>query len=375
MSLNTYFSQQDWERIAHDWTAWWEGDLDRPLVMINGTDLAGKARIGASMLGKKLGGKNYTLMDLINKQLASIFTLDDPVEEIIDGYTKMLSCIHCYGDAWPRWWPDFGPGIAAGFLGSNVGADENTVWFDMDEPINLATWQANYDENNIWFKRVQEVTQAAVDRWQDQVQVGITDLGGNLDILASLRGTQQLLMDCVEEQQGVTRCLNQITEQWLKYYQAQYQITSQTGRGCTGWAHLWAPSTFYMLQCDFSYMISPRMFRKFVMPDLEACCIQLDHAFYHLDGKGEIPHLDHLLELDRLNGIQWVPGAGAPPHGEWLTLMKHIIDAGKLCQIYVTAKGALQITRELGGKGFAFYITDQMSAGEAAAYLKEIHSI
>ena len=28
------FTEQDWERIDRDWTAWWVGDLDRPLVMI-----------------------------------------------------------------------------------------------------------------------------------------------------------------------------------------------------------------------------------------------------------------------------------------------------------------------------------------------------
>ena len=28
------FSDQDWERIALDWQAWWAGELDRPLVMI-----------------------------------------------------------------------------------------------------------------------------------------------------------------------------------------------------------------------------------------------------------------------------------------------------------------------------------------------------
>ena len=28
------FTEQDWERIDRDWTAWWVGDLDPPLVMI-----------------------------------------------------------------------------------------------------------------------------------------------------------------------------------------------------------------------------------------------------------------------------------------------------------------------------------------------------
>jgi 5-methyltetrahydrofolate--homocysteine methyltransferase len=103
-------------------------------------------------------------------------------------------------------------------------------------------------------------------------------------------------------------------------------------------------------------MISPQMFERLVRPDLAACCERLDYAFYHLDGKGEIRHLDMLLSLERLRGIQWIPGDGAAPVEEWLPLLKRIRDAGKLCQVYVSMAGALRIARELGGKGFAFCI-------------------
>ena len=45
------------------------------------------------------------------------------------------------------------------------------------------------------------------------------------------------------------------------------------------------------------------MFERFVIPDIVECCRQLDFAFYHLDGKGQLPHLDLLLALDDLHGI------------------------------------------------------------------------
>ena len=47
-------------------------------------------------------------------------------------------------------------------------------------------------------------------------------------------------------------------------------------------------------------------------------------------------------------------GDGAPPPDEWLPLLKRIRDGGKLCQLFVTATGAMTIVRELGGRGFAF---------------------
>jgi 5-methyltetrahydrofolate--homocysteine methyltransferase len=112
------------------------------------------------------------------------------------------------------------------------------------------------------------------------------------------------------------------------------------------------------------------MFERFVLPDLAACCEALDHGFYHLDGKGQIVHLDMLLSLERLRGIQWVPGDGAPPPEEWLWLLKRIRDGGKLCQLSVTPEGARTIVRELGGRGFAFHIGYLMDRDEAQDLLR-----
>jgi hypothetical protein len=103
-------------------------------------------------------------------------------------------------------------------------------------------------------------------------------------------------------------------------------------------------------------MISPAMFEKYVIPDLEACYKTMDCGFYHLDGKGQIAHLDLLLALKNLKGIQWIPGAGQPDADNWLPLLKRIRDGGKLCQVYTTAEGARKIVREIGGKGFAIYV-------------------
>ncbi len=117
-------------------------------------------------------------------------------------------------------------------------------------------------------------------------------------------------------------------------------------------------------------MISPQMFERFVLPDIAICCETLDHAFYHLDGKGQIAHLDMLLSLEDLHGIQWIPGEGQPPPEEWLPLLKHIRQAGKLCQLYVSPQGARSIVKELGGRGFAFDIMQPMTAAEAKDFLR-----
>jgi hypothetical protein len=127
-----------------------------------------------------------------------------------------------------------------------------------------------------------------------------------------------------------------------------------------------------MLQSDFSYMISPEMFDRYVLPDLEACCAAMDYAFYHMDGKGQIPHLDRLLSLERLRGIQWQPGDGAPMADEWPDLLRRIRDAGKLCQVYVTREGARRLLREFDGRGFLLVLVEQLTPAEAEAFLDSL---
>lgn len=355
MTIEIQFTQADWDRIERDWTAWWMHELDRPMVMI-------EQFIPPS--------PDYPGYDYWEELIPYNFPLDTPVEEVIDHVTVQISSLRWYGDAWPRWWPNFGPGIIAAFLGAGVQAAPDTTWFEPARQCDISELDPQYEANSLWWQRVKAVTNEASARWADQVCVGFTDLGGNLDILASLHTTQQLLYDVMDAPDEVARLVGRVSRLWLSYYELLYEIVKPVDRGTTPWARIWSPGRTYMVQCDFSYMISPHMFERFVMPDLATCCEAMDHGFYHLDGKGQIPHLDMLLALESLAGIQWITGAGTPPPEEWLPLLKRIRERGKLCQLYVSPEGALQIVRELGGKGFALFIEQPMSAEEAADFLK-----
>jgi 5-methyltetrahydrofolate--homocysteine methyltransferase len=302
--------------------------------------------------------------------------MDMPVEEVVDLHAPAIEAAHYCGDSFPQWWMNFGPGMMAGFLGSDVNSVSETVWFTPAEEIPVESLTFDFDPKNAWWQRVQALTRAAVARWDGMVAVGHTDLGGNLDIIASFRDTQQLLFDVIDQPEQIERLVARTTELWIQYYDAQEAVIHPPCRGTTCWTPIWSPGKTYMLQCDFSYMISPAMFERFVMPDLVACCEHVDHGFYHLDGKGEIPHLDRLLSIERLRGIQWIPGDGQPAPHEWLPLLKRIRDGGKLCQLFVTPEGALTIVRNLGGRGFLFVIyqeeDESLDPAEAQAFLKTL---
>lgn len=358
MSLKIQFTPQDWDRIRRDWTAWWHHDIDRPMVVI---DFHPYGQNGKTFVPQFDGWSSEHDRFVI--------------EEVLDHCQQVIENTTFYADAWPRWWPNFGAGIIAGFLGAGVDVDENTVWFEPVANDDLEDIQPHYDPGNYWWRWVRAMTQAGVERWGDQVAVATTDLGGGTDIIASLRGTQSLLYDLYDAPEEVERLVGEISHLWLRYYNELDEMIRSTHNGSTYWAPMWAPGRYAMLQSDFSYMISPEMFEQFVLPELTFLCDHLEYPFYHMDGKGQVNHLDILLSIENLGGIQWVPGAGAPPPEEWLPLLKRIRDAGKLCQVFVTPKGALTIARELGGKGFTFVIDEPPARCEIDSFLESIEQI
>lgn len=332
------FSESDWARLEQDWAAWWAGELDRPLVTIDTRDTGHHPPPGDYFLTR--------------------FDLEKSPSEILDYYERQFDHIHYYGDAYPRWWPNFGAGVMAAFLGAGVEYNMPTTWFHPLDLASLGDLEMVYDPENVWWRRVQAMTRAATERWTGRVVVGYSDIGGNLDVLAGLRGTQNLLYDLVDDPDTAERQVQLITQLWLRYIGELERLMSPEQHGRCCWAPLLSPGAGYMLQSDFCYMISPEMFEHFVLPDLVTCCDSFDYCFYHMDGKGQLAHLDQLLSIERLRGVQWQPGDGQPRAEGWLDVLQRIRESGKLCQVFVTLEGALNITRELGGQGFLFDIMD-----------------
>jgi|GEM_PF-267785 len=344
------FSSQQWEKSWRDYEDWFAGNLNRNLVFFDNS-----------------GGFPLEFLENYPTRMKA--------DAILDRQQTYINGMTCQADSIPKWWPNFGPGIAAGFLGSGVQSSPDTAWFTPLPKNSLSEIDPVFDRNNFWWKQVFDITQKAVKRWGTWVSIGHTDLGGTLDILASLRGTEALLQDLIDDPDRVEELVWKIHNIWHTFYDELTKIILPAEKGTSCWGPFLFPGKGYLLQCDFSYMISPKMFERFVLPELEASCKKMEFPTYHMDGKGQIKHLDMLLGIKDLKGIQWVPGDGNPPAEEWLPILGKIRKANKLVQVTVSSEGSLQITKALGNRGFLFNIVEKITNEDSSSFISTMNSI
>lgn len=203
---------------------------------------------------------------------------------------------------------NFGPGVQAAFVGAPYKLMPGTIWFDLDPPVK--DWNTPHifktDKNHELYKVIEAKTKALCAASKGKYAVSVTDIGGQMDVLFSLRG-EDILTDLIEYPDEVKDAENQLADDWINYFNTMADMIGPTGCGYTAWIPIVSDKPWYPIQCDLSVMISPAMFEEFVLPPLDKVSTAIGRSIYHLDGPEEIVHLDMLLSLKHVDGIQWVP--------------------------------------------------------------------
>lgn len=284
------------------------------------------------------------------------------------------------GEAVPAWSTGDGWVNNACFVGCPVTLREDAGWV---EPI-LADGELTdhdyhklvIDPGNWWWQFSNKIHRFEVEHARGKSIPSIQTLGGCADTLAAIRGSQHLVYDVADCPNYVREFDQYLMKQWIEVHDRFYTITKDGAEGSTAWPGLnvWAPGRFYFSMCDFSYMISPKMFRNIFLPSIEMQVNYLEQCIYHLDGVDAFAHVDALLELPKLDGIQIVPGAGKPNALHYMDMLKKIQRAGKNLQILLPPEDVEAALENLSSKGLLI-TTNCNTEEEARILLKKAEKI
>ncbi len=231
----------------------------------------------------------------------------------------------------PCHFANFGPGMLSACIGGSFALNPRTVWFDTKKVVE--DWENPPeikfdDQSELWQSLVHEQALFACD---PDASFSMTDIGGIMDVVASLRGTQDLLYDLYDYPEQLKEFTAKVKAEWNRVFDQQVETLRAAGLPYNSWMNIPSAKPWYPIQCDFCYMISPAQFAEFVLPDIIDQVNYMDRSIYHLDGVGELPHLDMLLDIPGLTGIQWTPGAICEPlwDKKWHELYRKIQDKKK----------------------------------------------
>ena len=309
---------KNWDHIQNRYDEFWARENhDRPLMFVTA----------------KKDGADYSKMPIQPEKVADRW-LDFP--NVIARNRVHIENTYYAGESFPYYMPNLGPDILGAILGCDITFGENTSWAGHV----VEDWDAYkipaMDNNNKWYRLITELTDLAVEDAKGDFLVGVTDIHAGADALVSLRGPQELCLDLYDCPEKIMDLPIKIWDTGRAFYLDQYDRTTKGTVGPVTWLPGYHRKKWYVTSCDFICMISPEVLEEFIIPELMLETRFFDANIFHLDGPGALKHLDRLLKIPTINGVQWVNGDGAPPPSKWKDVLVKIQRAGKNLHLSVS---------------------------------------
>jgi hypothetical protein len=294
---------------AKRWDAYLAGEMvDRPLVMVT-APREGCERVPAITYHDRAFGD---------------------LNELVDRALRAAEGTFYGGEAIPAFWPSFGPDEIAVFCGAELCWSDDSGDTNWSEPF-VENWEEalpfQLQQDHPLWQRMLSLYRLAAQRLAGKMAMSPLDLHSNMDLVAAARGPQRLCVDLLDRPEVIDRAMASARAVFPELWRAIVQAGRMDDLGyCHGFYSMEGAA---VLQCDFSCMIGPEMFRRWVLPALEEEAEIVGHAYYHWDGPGALKHLDSLVASKGLHTLSYVPGASRGGHIEYLDLFKRVQAGGK----------------------------------------------
>jgi hypothetical protein len=243
----------------------------------------------------------------------------------VDLFVKSIKGRRFYGETFPVYFPNLGPDVYAAFYGAELEFGEVTSysvpfirhWEDADK--------LGLDMNNVYLKKIDELTEHALERCKGKFLVGYTDLHPGLDCVAAWRDPLQLCYDLYDNPDQVHNLADLAITDFGTIYDHFDAMLKENGQLSVSWMGIPSFGRMHIPSCDFSALISQDFFNEFGLQILQQETKTMTHNIFHVDGQGVAKHLEAILKVPEIHAIQWVQGVGDEyPIMQWVSLIKEL---------------------------------------------------
>lgn len=354
------YYKPDWQMTKKRLEAFWAGEIiDRCVVSVTAPREGAAPQCGTVPMTSSEAMKYWF----------------DPEETLKRNISRMENT--CFlGDAFPQIHHGMGASAHAGLFRNTEYKYLDSAWF-FPQNTGEEPEEIEFDEGSFLYKRTVEIAKYLAAENRGRYFISQPDFTGNLDALAHIRGSENLLMDLMLNPEWVHRSLGKIQDAWRRIMEELYPILSAQNEGGTtiGWLNTWHSGRHAQLQCDISVMLSVPMFDAFAKPELREQSAWMDCGLYHLDGQEQCRHLDTLLSIEGIQAIQWTSVAGQPPASAFIPVLRRIQQSGKRLVIMPSsAEDYTALLTSLSSKGLQL-IMQADTAYDAREIIKIAHRL
>jgi hypothetical protein len=339
------------ERVAR-WEAWWRFRADRPLVCISAV-------------------RRHDL------RWDKAFDLLERPDEWLTVRRAQLEHTHWAGDDAPSIRVDIGPVATAAFVGAplHFSREDNTAW---QTPI-VASWDSPpplaLDPANRWYRAVLALLKRTAEDAAGRYVVMMPDYSGAVDMLANLRGAENLLLDLHDRRQDAIAAADRLVDAWETTYRQTNAVLDAAGAAMTTWIGALSRAPYTLPTCDFNYMIGPQDFAEVCLPSLREQARRAGRCALHVDGPGAARHARAIAAAPEIGAVQFTPGAATPSALPWIGMFREWQQAGKPVIVNCPAGEALEIARSLDPRGLLISPSGVSTPAQADALVASIRAV
>lgn len=245
--------------------------------------------------------------------------------------------------------------LMAGWLVCLGGAPRfspETIWFETRAVDFKRPSPFRHDPASPWLRKYRAALLALCEAaGRNDFMVGTPGGLPANDLLSMHMGTEAFLFALTDHPKWMAKAIltgAQDQARARRTLQALIRARHDFWYGIAGWMPFWAPAPFLATQSDVSCMLSPEMYDRFVLPELDVYGQEAGALWYHLDGGDARQHLPRLLSLPYLRVVQYTPAPCEPPNGPGhLEMYRKIQAAGKIIHIQLPQEHVEPLVRKL----------------------------
>jgi hypothetical protein len=193
--------------------------------------------------------------------------------------------------------------------GGNGKFASRTVWVDPSVNDWTAWREYRFDANNIWLRRYLDSNRALAQAAPDNFFVETQGFFGAMDAMASMRGYEGFLIELQmgEARETIRSAQARAIAGHVQIVREAWDAVERYQRGTVMAPGIWAPGRINYWSADFSALIGPRDFERWLVQEFATMVSACPFSLYHLDGPNAVRHLPAIAAIPGLRGIQFTP--------------------------------------------------------------------